>query len=104
MDLLTKRSFKVWYYSVSHSQLLIRSPRSYEEEPKVNIDIIFEGVTYMDISPWLGEISIRVEEIEGEIYKKIWIQTKEHTYLIRAANYRIETSETDIFDSPLDTF
>jgi len=39
------RSFKIWEYSVSHSQLLIRSRTEEEEFGFNNIDLIFGGVS-----------------------------------------------------------
>ena len=45
--LLSERSFQLWAYSVSHCQLLIRSPRTANDTE--NIDIAFYGVTFLQL-------------------------------------------------------
>lgn len=67
-----------------------------------NVDIIFYGVERIDLSTNLGEI-VRIDESsEGDLtlYK---ISTKSDFYNIKALNYSISDSITDIFDSPLNT-
>jgi hypothetical protein len=48
MYLQSDRSFQVWAYSVSHGQLLIRSPKS-EATPE-NIDLAFVGAADIRVS------------------------------------------------------
>jgi hypothetical protein len=50
------RQFRVFDYSPSHSQLLIRS--SINKDYQTNIDIIFFGVEYIQINLFLNGISI----------------------------------------------
>jgi hypothetical protein len=101
MKLLEGRQFQVWDYTVSHKRLLIRSPRN--EDFGYNVDIIFEVVKSINIQTSLGEISIEDDNTYESDYKRILIRTEQQTYEIIAYDYRIERSETDIFESPLDT-
>jgi len=60
------RPFQVWGYLVSHDQLLLRSPiiKGYEK----NIDIIFFGVTYLQIDTDLSGLTIqKVDPADAEI-------------------------------------
>lgn len=41
------RNFQLWEYFVSHSQLLIRSPKTSDSEK--NVDILFSGVKYISL-------------------------------------------------------
>jgi hypothetical protein len=52
-----ERRFQIWAYSVSHSQLLLRSKKSTGHPTRV--DIAFRGVVGMKL-PWILE-SIRIE-------------------------------------------
>lgn len=54
------RKFTLWRYYVSHSTLLLRSPNVGDN--KQNIDIVFPGVTYMQVRNVLGPISIRLAD------------------------------------------
>jgi len=55
------RSFKLWYFSISHAMLLIRSPKS--NTCTTNIDICFSAVEYIDCLINLGEIMIEKANI-----------------------------------------
>ena len=98
MQLLVGRRFQLWDYSPSFSRLLIRSPQT--EQNPLNIDIIFWGVKQLNLIPHLGEISIQIEEIDTQ-YKKFLIYSQDQIYTIKAVNYKIMTSDMEIFDSPL---
>lgn len=75
MEYNSKRLFKVWAYTVSHSFLLLRSPmlfedlEGYSDETRFNIDIEFTTVFYLDIPSKLEGIAI--SEITNEIPDKI---------------------------------
>ena len=97
MDELKRRSFRVWDYSVSHSRLLIRSPKTNE-----NVDIIFYDVNNIDIEVLLGEISLEVEpSVNKEGYKLIKIISKNRVNTVEAADYQITISRTQVTKSPL---
>jgi hypothetical protein len=101
MEKLAGRSFQVWDYSPSLQRLLIRSPRRNEREP--NIDIIFMGVDYFDLRTLLGEISsIQTEEVREKNHQKYLLETAEGLHTVEAFACSIETSDTDIFESPLE--
>ena len=58
MHLHSDRSFQIWIFSVSHDQLLIRSPKS--KENAENIDVAFFGVHLMDVAS--GFIGLTIED------------------------------------------
>ncbi len=64
------RRYKVWEYTVSHSQLLLRSPR--EDGYPTRIDVLFKGVSFLQLPVWfdiesIDEISpAEVRSIGGE--------------------------------------
>ena len=43
------RIFRLWDLRVSHSQLLIRSPKEDSDVGSKNLDLIFTGVFYLDL-------------------------------------------------------
>jgi len=49
--------FQVWSYSVSHGQLLLRSPKSRERATQV--DILFKNVASMQLPAMFDDIEIR---------------------------------------------
>lgn len=60
-----KRKFKLWSYSVSHSTLIIRSEKQYEDvdypekyEPNCTIDIEFKGVEFISLPDKLNEVHL----------------------------------------------
>lgn len=59
MTFTNDRTFQVWAYSVSHAQLLLRSPS--DAAHSKNIDIAFVGVDRMDLVT--GCTGIEVEEV-----------------------------------------
>ncbi|REC49484.1 hypothetical protein [Chryseobacterium pennipullorum] len=100
MIFYSKRKFKIWAYTVSHSSLLLRSvmqygdEEGYSEETSYNIDLEFSFVEYMDIKTLWDSISVSIVEKETlrsdlkekfELYEgKIFeIETnKEKTYIV----------------------
>lgn len=76
----SKRKFRIWVYTVSHSSLLLRSEmkypdqEEYSEETAYNIDLEFWAVSYMNIpTDLLGIIitEITVEELPIKIDKEL---------------------------------
>lgn len=54
------RRFQVWSYSVSHSQLLIRSVK--EGSHDTVVDVLFKGVSFLQLHTWLdGLVIVEVE-------------------------------------------
>jgi hypothetical protein len=65
---LSKRHFKLWHYSVSHSTLIIRSERQYDDveysiiyEPNCTIDLEFSGVEFISLPEKINVYNLRKE-------------------------------------------
>lgn len=106
----TSRTFQTWEFSVSHGQLLIRSPKS--SDCPTNIDLIFAGVKYMDLprilrgvevdEPNAADASIIRERLDkqGTSDRIFVIKSNNRRYYVVAAALQIAENEFDIFDSP----
>jgi len=46
---VSPNNFRLWAYSLSHSQLLIRSGRNEKDSDSSNVDLIFGGVFYIEL-------------------------------------------------------
>ena len=78
----SKRSYKIWHYSISHNSLIIRSEKQYfdvEYENKYDnnntIDLEFSGVEYINLPSYFEKIEIRIvvnipEELSNFIKNK----------------------------------
>lgn len=63
MDIFqSDRFFQLWYYTVSHGQLLLRSVKSDSE--KTQVDVFFKNVKFVGVPALLK--SMRVIEIDPE--------------------------------------
>jgi len=64
---LCKRKFKVWFFTPSHSTLIIRSEKQYDDvdyivkydEPDLTIDVEFTDVKFISIPQYFNEIKIK---------------------------------------------
>jgi hypothetical protein len=109
---MTERTFQMWDYHSSHSQLLLRSPK----RPGIttNIDIKFFGVSYLNIPTIIRGCSIveaSAEEIEivdallpnrSDASDIFIISSAGNRYPIVAINYKISENTLDIFQTTLD--
>lgn len=86
MEFLAGRAFHLWDYSPTFSRLVIRSPQNDDDDH--NIDVIFFGVSSMDVASYLGEITIQAEPFH-EPYQKFLIHTHEAVYYVIAAFFQI---------------
>src|SRR6185295_3956130 len=106
----SNRDFQLWDYTVTHKQLLLRSPRG----PNVadNIDIVFWSVRYLNLQTALRGLAIdlastqdaaSVEAIFGGApdVSVIRIDTSEKQFFIAAGGFRVLQNDRDIFDSTL---
>lgn len=60
------RRFQVWFYTVSHATLLIRSPGLANESP--NVDVAFYGVAFMSLSAQMHGLAVaRIEADQHEL-------------------------------------
>lgn len=104
--------FQVWDYVISHGQLLIRSPRSSEQD--FNLDILFVGVSYLEIPVYLGEFQFdeaNFRDLEHlkqrypfEFYastKVFVLATQKFRYYIVAAHCTLKRNELEMLESPL---
>jgi hypothetical protein len=111
---ITERTFQLWDYNVSHSHLLLRSPKC----PGIdtNIDIKFFGVSYLNIPTIIRGCSIveaNSEEIEtihslfpnrSDATEIFIIASAGNRYSIVAVAYKISENELDIFQTTLDLY
>jgi hypothetical protein len=112
IDLPNGRNFQLWEYQVSHSSLLLRSPRRGDQ--KYNIDIIFFGVEFISVPRHLEDFAIveaGKEEIQflGSLIGKsvdrdnvFVLEAAKARHLVVAAGMKVDENELDIFDSPFD--
>lgn len=102
----SKRKFRIWVYTVSHSSLLLRSEMKYpdqdeySEETSYNIDLEFWAVSYMNIPTDLLSLSIKeiaAEELPQKINTELLmfdmrifeLESKESKYYIIAGGVLI---------------
>lgn len=52
----SERRFEIWDYTVSHSQLLLRSAKTNSEQTR--IEVLFKGVKLMNLPTYLDGISV----------------------------------------------
>jgi hypothetical protein len=104
------RKFQFWQYSVSHGELLVRSPKD-AAHPR-NADIMFAGVEYVDLPRFLADLEVdepsdedlaRAEERLGKPVGRqsvVVLKSQGRHYLVVAAAAKAVASDMDIFDSP----
>lgn len=106
------RFFELWDYTVSHGQLLLRSPRN--SEFSRNTDITFGGVKYSELPVNLGRV--RFEEPteldhqhirrrfaeEYELPTRVFVLCSgEMRYFVVAAYCKVSENEMEITESSL---
>jgi len=106
------RPFRVWDYLVSHDQLLLRSPKI--KGYKKNIDIVFFGVTYIQLHTVLSGVNIREicpsdsevddsikQHLSHESNKLFEVLSSNERYLIIAAFVRVFENDLEFRESSL---
>lgn len=78
----SSRQFQLWDYNVSHQQLLLRSPKSQEEE--TNVDLIFHGVEQISLPTSLAGVQIVAQPFDGEIATRERLSTAGTVYVINS--------------------
>jgi hypothetical protein len=113
MDFESDRQFQMWDYSVSHRQILFRSPRSESEVTSMNIDLVFWGVAYIEAPTVLdGFLLIAASNDEVERMKPktamefdrsmaYCLESRRQRYLLIASGYQVLRNSLGIFDSSL---
>ncbi len=114
MHLDSARSFQVWAYSVSHGQLLIRSPKSIETPE--NVDVAFFGVAMMELPA--GFLGLKIEDASDQdiaaakmrvqdpdrIRRVYALESREKRYLVAATDLRVSKNGFDYRETDLDFF
>ena len=99
------REFQMWDYSVSHSRLLIRSPRNREYDVVDNVDIIFVSIQEMSIKPFIGKIyGIEIIDKVDTYHKRYRLDCQHSIFHIVALHCSVYRTRMDIFESMLDRF
>ena len=107
---LKNRIFKIWKYSVTHSMLLLRSPKN--SEYPTNIDLIFSGVKFIKLpnifkGNSITSISIQEDQIIMDDFLNLDINLEEVyvfngdkiKYYVVASIINIEENDNDIFET-----
>jgi hypothetical protein len=114
MPFSSDRHFRLWDYTVSHNQMLLRSPAG-EGGPK-NIDIIFLGVDYVGIPSMLDGVGLGTSTPEDvmEASRRVGqdcepgdvhvITSAGRRFLVVAAAYYVFQNDLDLFESSLEYF
>lgn len=110
----SSRKFRLWEFRVSHDQLLIRSVRS-QQHPR-NVDIIFEGVDYIELPTKPGDIAIDKPTREDVLHvhtsfrddideKDIYVIVAQgRRFFVVAAGMRTIENELEFYESSLEQF
>lgn len=103
------RRFQLWYYTVSHGQMLLRSKGNKEES---NLDIYFADVLYVELPMTLDGIEIletTQQDIDyitqkiGATDKKITVLMSEnHKYYVVSTIMKIIENNLGMFELPFD--
>lgn len=108
------RKFKLWFYHVTHGEILLRSPKN--EHFDTNIDIYMSGVEYLDIPNDLGNISFEDSTQKDIDYlyerthrhfsdKSVYvIITNDIRYYIVAHNLYFYENDLEFLEIPFYTF
>ena len=84
-----ERPFQVWFYTVGHSQLLLRSNRSGERGTRV--DVLLKGVKAIQLPTVLQGLRMvkasRPEALQTSRKFGIQLLDDEHVFMLEGANY-----------------
>ena len=103
------RLFKLWYYTVSHKQMLLRSVGF---DGTCNIDIYFEDVSYVEIPSDMKGIEILettkadidyIAKKIGNTEKKITVlKCGNHKYFVVSSVVKLMENKLSMFELPFD--
>lgn len=98
---VSERRFRICDYLLSHSQLLLRSPRT--EENPFNIDLIFEDVNFMNLPITLHGLEVINEgkSSEDEIYNIYSLNSGGNLFQIQAGFVLICENELELQETSL---
>ena len=105
-----ERVFKLWYYTISHGQMLLRSVGTTE---RGNMDIYFGDVSYIELPTMMNEIEIlnsSQEDIDyiaqkiGDVNKKITVLSSgNRKYYVVSSIVKVLENELNFWELPFDT-
>ncbi|WP_411347176.1 hypothetical protein [Paenibacillus sp. WLX2291] len=108
------RKFKLWYYTISHGQLLLRSIK--DDNNTTNIDVMFLDVDYIELPRYLSDVKLEkaqekdINYIQQKLGEHILpesiriIISKNGRYIVVASIMKVVENELEMFDLPFDTF
>lgn len=99
-----ERVFKLWYYTVSHGQMLLRSKAT---EGKSNIDIYFGDVEYIEIPTKINEIEIlQTTQADIDYIMQRIVNTDKRITVISSESrrYYVVSSVVKVLENVLDMF
>lgn len=112
-----KRKFKLWFYQVSHSEAIIRSPKRHLEKIyDTNLDIYLGDIEYMEMPTNIQELEISnatVEDVDyisektGKVIAKekiIVFISQGRKYYVVASIVKIMKNDLDYLSLPIYTF
>lgn len=114
---LCKRKFKLWFYQVSHSEAIIRSPKiDLGKTYDTNIDIYVGAIDYIEIPTIMTELCISNATMEDVTYlteklgknisteKIIVLISEGRKYYIVASIIKILENDLDFVELPIYSF
>lgn len=112
-----KRKFKLWFYQVSHSEAIIRSPKRHLEKIyDTNVDIYLGDIEYMEMPTNIQELEISNATVEDVDYisektgkaiakeKIIVFISQGRKYYVVASIVKMMKNDLDYLSLPIYTF
>lgn len=99
-----ERVFKLWYYTVSHGQMLLRSTADKE---KCNMDIYFGDVSYIEMPTKINAIEIlQTSQVDIEYIEQRIGNTNKIITVLSSENrkYYVVSSVVKVIENVLDMF
>lgn len=102
-DEQSKRSYKLWFFSVTHGMMLLRSPSS--DTQSSNVDLIFRSVDHLKIPMQLDGIRIhpRSPDRPGRDGKIFILESSNRQFAVEALDLRVEENELGPEELPFET-
>lgn len=109
---LYNRRFQFWKYRVSHGELLIRSPKSYEND--TNIDFMFFSVEYVELPRFFEKVTLveptdeDFEYIKSRMTRpmrnnKIFVlMTENKKYYVVGIHLKVSENNLEFFELPFE--
>ncbi len=106
MNYQSDRNFALWDYTVSHAQLLLRSPAS-SDDPD-NIDVVLVGVETLEIPTRMHGLTITgpepLERRPGDPISIFRLTSEGNEFRVTAVACRVYKNRLGLMDSSLEYF